>query len=73
MNHMEFAKAESNGLKRTPFECWIERVEAYVGHDLDGDLHQDGYSLDDCHELFEQGITSRECAVIVELQKQVTK
>jgi hypothetical protein len=65
MNHMEFAKAESEGLKQTPFEAWIGRVEKIVGHDLDGDLHQDGYSMDDCYDLFEQGLTARECAVIV--------
>lgn len=55
MNHLEFAASESAALEPTSFERWIGRVEKMVGHDLDGDQKQDGYSLDDCLDMFEAG------------------
>ena len=65
MDHMEFAAAESEGLKPTAWDRWIEKAEKLIGHDLDGnDTEQaqregtaDGYSLDEALEAFEGGAT----------------
>ena len=60
MNHLEFAASESAALEDTKWDQWIDRLEKRVGHDLDGDQDEDGYSLDDCVEMFEAGKTVSE-------------
>lgn len=60
MNHLEFAASESAALEDTAWDRWIARVEKLVGHDLDGDQGRDGYSLDNCVEMFEAGKTVSE-------------
>jgi hypothetical protein len=57
MNHIEFALLESAALAKNPFESWVEKVEKVVGHDLDGDKDEDGYSLDDAFDCYEKGIS----------------
>lgn len=56
--HYEFDLA----LRKSPFEKWADRVERIVGHDLDGDQSEDGYSLDGALEAFESGMTAKDYA-----------
>ena len=34
---------------------WAAKVEAILGHDLDGDQDSDGYSIDGANDLYEDG------------------
>jgi hypothetical protein len=36
---------------------WYRRAVALVGHDLDGDQSEDGYSLDGAYEAWRQGVS----------------
>lgn len=33
---------------------WVEQTERLLGHDLDGDQQEDGYSLDEANDLYNQ-------------------
>lgn len=55
MNHLEFAAAESAALEKTMWEEWIEAAEALVGHHLDGDQDEDGYSYDHAYDAWKAG------------------
>ena len=39
----------------TAWDHWIARLEKLIGHDLDGNSETDGYSLDECYDLFKAG------------------
>lgn len=69
MNHLEFAASESAALKPTDAERWLETVECFVGHSLDGDQQRDGYSIDGCYELWEQGMTPLQAARMIIFRK----
>jgi hypothetical protein len=55
MNHLEFAAAESAALSTSPWERWAARVEGILGHSLDGNQDEDGYSMDEAYEVWESG------------------
>lgn len=62
MNHLEFAAMESAALEPTPWDKWSERVEKLLGHDLDGNQDENGYSVDGALLLFTLGWTARDAA-----------
>ena len=62
MNHLDFALLESAALAKNPFEIWAEKVKTIVGHDLDGDDGEDGYSLDGAFDAYQSGATVDEYA-----------
>ncbi len=37
---------------------FIAKVEIGLGHGLDGDQNDDGYSLDSCHDFYADGLSS---------------
>lgn len=45
---------------------WVRKVEAHLGHDIDGDQDRDGYCLDMAYDAFKAG-TSVEayCATVL--------
>jgi hypothetical protein len=53
---LAFHKHETDTSK-SAFENWVARVEATLGHDLDGDQTTDGYSLDFALDAFNKGMT----------------
>lgn len=55
MNHLEFAAQESEALVSTSCESWLEKAERLVGHSLDGDQREDGYSLNGAVEAWRSG------------------
>ena len=59
MNHLEFAAAESAALEPTEWERWATRVERLLGHSLDGNQADDGYSMDEAFEAWESGDAAR--------------
>ena len=40
-----------------PWLRWCAEAERLVGHDLDGDQEEDGFSLDYAYEAFLRGVT----------------
>lgn len=42
------------------WEAWTKKVEALLGHSLDGDQEVDGYSLDYAFDFFDDGATPEE-------------
>lgn len=48
-----------------PFEKWAARVEKLLGHDLDGDQEEDGYSLDFASDAFDKGLSPEKYAALV--------
>lgn len=55
MNHLEFAASESAALEKTMWEEWIEAAEKLVGHHLDGDQNEDGYSYGYAYDAWKAG------------------
>jgi hypothetical protein len=53
--HMDVWRAEDT----TPsaWETWAGKVETLLGHDLDGSLKEDGYSLDTAYDMWREGLT----------------
>lgn len=71
---MDFAASESAQLNSdASWMAWIDRAEAILGHDLDGDNsapakaqgRSDGFSLDDAYDAFLDGITPTAYAAAV--------
>jgi hypothetical protein len=63
MNHIEFAELETASLAAgSEFEAWCEKAEKILGHDLDGDEVNDGYSLDGAFDWYDGGDTPKEYA-----------
>lgn len=67
MNHLEFAKYESNQIyAEDPWLAFVAKVEILIGHDLDGDNSvdaigagtADGYSIDGAYEAWRRGETA---------------
>jgi hypothetical protein len=58
---LEFHRNEMN-LGPSQFERWAARVEKIVGHDLDGDQTEDGYSLDGASDAFDAGMSPAQYA-----------
>lgn len=55
MDHLEFAAAESAGLLTSDWERWASKAEGILGHSLDGDHDEDGYSLDEAYDVWQEG------------------
>jgi hypothetical protein len=49
---------------------WIDAVEKFVGHSMDGDQKTDGYSLDLAHLAYSTGATVLSYAYHVEGRKK---
>lgn len=47
---------------------WVHKVERLLGHDLDGNQDQDGYSLDYACDMFENKLTPEQ--YVAELQAE---
>ena len=62
MTFGEFHRYEMDCCKSSDFEKWAARVEKIVGHDLDGNQSEDGYSLDFALDSFNSGMTSTQYA-----------
>ena len=71
MDHLEFARLESQCLEPTPWEKWINELERLVGHSLDGDQAEDGYSLDRCFDLYHQRFTPKEAQQDINWQRSI--
>lgn len=61
-SHLEFAATESAALEPTGWERWIAAAEQAIGHDIDGDETEDGYSLDGAYECWRNGWSVAEYA-----------
>jgi hypothetical protein len=55
-DHVDIYAAESAALAPTTWERWISAVESHLGHSADGDIREDGYSMDTFHDMFEAGL-----------------
>jgi hypothetical protein len=82
MNHLEFAALESYvSPQEKNWIKWTEKVEAILGHDLDGENSEaakavgtaDGYSLDEAHDAWLANVTAEQYAVEVEAAKKRAK
>lgn len=60
--HLDFVAKEAAELRRNCWDQWIDDVEATVGHSMDGDQAEDGYSLDYAHDAFNAGYTAADYA-----------
>lgn len=66
MDFIEFHRYEIDAAtKSSPFEKWAIKVEAILGHDLDGDQDTDGYSIDFAFDAFNNGLTPKAYAASV--------
>ena len=56
MNHIELWQLENYvSPQERSWLAYIGEVEGHLGHDLDGDQDEDGYSIDRCHDFFCDG------------------
>ena len=56
MNHLEFAAFESRETDNdTRWLNFVASAEDMLGHDLDGDQAEDGYSIDGAYRAFCEG------------------
>lgn len=55
MNHLEFASLESAAAAPCDWERWASAVEKLLGHSLDGDQAEDGYSMDSALDAWRGG------------------
>lgn len=69
MNHLEFAELESAQLVESGWDTWVKEVRRLVGHDLDSDESEDGYSLDGVYAHWEQGQSAQDCAADVKARR----
>lgn len=56
-DHADIYAAEAAALAPTDWEHWIERVETLIGHDADGNIREDGYSLGTFDDMFRAGLS----------------
>lgn len=62
-DHADIYAAETAALEPTDWERWIDRVKQLMGHDADGDLIEDGYSLDTFGDMYEAGLTPEQASM----------
>lgn len=62
-DHLAIYAAESAALEPTSWERWIDRVERFMGHDADGNLATDGYSMDTFVDMFDAGLTPQQASL----------
>jgi hypothetical protein len=64
--HAEFAAMESYvSPNERAWLVWVKKVEAILGHSLDGDQERDGYSLDFANDAFHDGCSAEAYAAEV--------
>ena len=68
-DHMALWRSENDD-SDSDWLYWIAKVEALVGHDLDGSQTEDGYSLDTAYEMYEAGLTALQAASIVRVSEK---
>lgn len=56
-DHLDVWAAETAALEPTEWEHWVGELKNMVGHDLDGDQDEDGYSYDGFYEMWEHGLS----------------
>jgi hypothetical protein len=44
------------------WDRWVKKVEKFLGHSLDGNEEEDGYSLDFAHDAFTNGESAEDFA-----------
>ena len=63
MNHIELGITEGReAVESTPWLRWVDEVETLIGHSLDGDQKDDGYSLDYAYDQFASGVPAIQMA-----------
>ena len=71
-NHMDLWKSETWELAHErAWDRWADEVEKRLGHDLDGCLKEDGYSLDTAYDMWNDGTEVDEAVVRIELAKSL--
>ncbi|WP_155957781.1 hypothetical protein [Fodinicurvata sediminis] len=68
--HMALALMESADAGISAATAWLDEVEFLLGHSLDGDERQDGYSLDYGLDLYRAGLTAHEAAELTAARKR---
>lgn len=69
-NHMDLWKSETwESSHEKAWNRWADEVEELLGHDLDGDLNTEGYSLDTAYDMWNDGIKPGEAKVLIEASK----
>jgi hypothetical protein len=63
-DHMAVWEAEQDDSDRA-WTTWVTDVERLIGHDLDGSLNEDGYSLDTAYDMWKQGLTVLQAAATI--------
>lgn len=61
-DHLAIYAAEGAALLPTAWERWETDLEALLGHSTDGDLAEDGYSLDTFYDMWEAGLAPLDAA-----------
>lgn len=61
---------EAEDTRPTAWERWVTKVQATVGHDLDGNWYIDGYSMDTTYEMWQSGLTPADAAASIFLEKR---
>jgi len=70
-NHMDIWHAETYvSHEEEAWERWADRVEALLGHDLDGSLVEDGYALDYAFDMHRLGLTPEQAKARIEENKE---
>lgn len=70
MDFQEFREYERVAMKSNLFDRWLDEVEKKLGHDLDGDEGEDGYSLDGAAAAFRGGKSAAEYVSDVQQMKK---
>lgn len=62
-DHLDLWAAETAAMEPTDWEHWASALENIVGHDLDGDQAEDGYSYDSFYDMWKDGLTPAAAAL----------
>lgn len=61
---MALWQSEVAALEESAWEAWAKEAERVFGRSLDGDQHEDGYSLDGFYDLWKEGHTPERAVAI---------
>lgn len=73
MDHLEFAANESAALEPSAWDRWIAKAEKLIGHGLDGNEAEDGYSIDYALDAFNSGSTPHAYVTMVATRDRYRK
>lgn len=62
-DHLDLCAAETAAMEPTDWERWASALKNFVGHDLDGDQTEDGYSYDGFYDMWKEGLTPAAAAL----------